>query len=66
LNYPAGVVKVTEVTQKDLDDFKLNPSNTRTEKYIREVSNQTFIADHLIVYPCFNRYCVRQLYSFNR
>ena len=38
LNYPAGVVKVTEVTQQDLDDFKLYPSNTWTEKYIREFS----------------------------
>jgi hypothetical protein len=37
LEYPVGTLKVTNVTQQDVDDFKYYPSNTWMEKYMKEV-----------------------------
>ncbi|XP_052095457.1 vitamin D3 hydroxylase-associated protein-like [Mytilus californianus] len=36
LNYPAGILKVTNVKQQDIDNFKDYPSNTYTEKLVKE------------------------------
>ena len=38
LNYPAGMLNVTNVTQTDVDNFKDYPSNNWSEKFITEVS----------------------------
>jgi len=38
LNYPAGMLNVTNVTQTDVDNFKDYPSNNWSEKLIAEVS----------------------------
>ena len=37
LEYPVGTLKVTNVTQQDVDNFKDYPSNTWMEKYMKEV-----------------------------
>lgn len=36
LNYPAGTLKVTNVKQQDIDNFKDYPSSTYTEKLVKE------------------------------
>lgn len=41
LNYPAGMLKVTKVTEQDVVNLKTYPSNTWTEKYVKQFSQDT-------------------------